>query len=143
DGRVEGELHLIDGHAVRIEIDGLLHAGVPVLLGLAKHAGDQIDVDLRKSERPRVSKGLTDLRRAMRASVDLEDSIVEVLDAEAQPRDAQPPYGRQLGFGERSRLALEGDFVRAGPRGGRRQPRGKRFELLRRQKRRRTSAEID
>ena len=49
DRRVERQLHLIDGDAVGCELDRLLDAALPVLFGLAEHAGDQIDVDLRKA----------------------------------------------------------------------------------------------
>ena len=61
---------------------------LPVLVGLAEHAGDQVDVDLREVERARERDRPDDLRRAVRAAVELEDAIVEVLDAEAEARDA-------------------------------------------------------
>ena len=41
-----------------------------------------------------------DLRRSMRAAVQLEDAIVEVLDAEAEARDAQLADRGELGFGD-------------------------------------------
>ena len=51
-----------------------------------------------------------DFLGAMRAAVDFEDVIVEVLDAQAQARHAQILDHLQLAFGERARLAFEGDF---------------------------------
>ena len=85
-------------------------ARAPVRVGLAEHAGDQIDVDLREAERARLLVDAVDLRRAVRAAVQLENPIVEVLDAEAEPRDAELAERGELGIGERARLALEGDF---------------------------------
>ena len=58
--------------------------------------GDQVDVDLREVERARELVGRADLRRAVRAAVDLQDAIVEVLDAQAQARDAHLADRRQL-----------------------------------------------
>ena len=48
DRRVERQLHLVDGHAVGRHRDRLLDARAPVRVGLAEHAGDEVDVDLRK-----------------------------------------------------------------------------------------------
>ena len=96
DRRVERQLHLIDGDAVGRELDRLLDAALPVLFGLAEHAGDEIDVDLRKPERLRELVGAEDLGRPVRAAVQLEDVIVEVLDAEAEPRHAQVANRREL-----------------------------------------------
>ena len=59
----------------------------------------------------RVLVGANDLRRAMRAAVQLEDLVVEVLDAEAEPRHADAADRRELGFGQRARLALERDLL--------------------------------
>jgi len=42
DRRVVGELHLIDGDAVRLEIERLLDAGLPVGFRLPEHAGDDV-----------------------------------------------------------------------------------------------------
>ena len=52
----------------------------------------------------------------MRAAVDLEDAVVEVLDAQAQARDAHLADRLQLVLGQRARLALEGDLFRLVPR---------------------------
>ena len=93
-------------------------------------------------ERPRVSIGLADFRRPMRASVQLENAVVEVFDAEAQARDAEPPDHRQLALGQRARLALEGDLFGLVPRRHRAQALHQPLELLRRQKRRRAAAEV-
>ena len=69
-----------------------------------------------KSSARAAAVGLLDLRRAVRAAVELEDAIVEVLDAEAEARDAQLADRRQLGFGERAGLALERDLFGVRPR---------------------------
>ena len=88
--------------------------------------------------------GAVDLRRAVRAAVELEDVVVEVLDAEAQPRDADVADRLELGLGQRARLALEGDFLGAVPRRDRRSAASTRpLELLRREERRRAAAEVD
>ena len=44
----------------------------------------------------------------MRAAVDLENVVVEILDAEAQPGDANLADGAELLLGQRSGLAFEG-----------------------------------
>src|SRR6185295_17713073 len=142
DRRVEGELHLVDRDAVRFELQRLLDAAAPVLLGLAQHAGDEVDVDLREVERASGAIRLADFRRAMRAAVDLEDAVVEILDAEAQTRDAHSPDGGELRVGQRARLALEGDFFGRRPRRHRGEPADQALELLRREKRRRAAAEV-
>ena len=142
DRGVERQLHLVDGHAVRLERQRLLDAGAPVRLGLAEHAGDEVDVDLGKVERARRAIRLRDFRRPVRAAVDLEDAIVEVLDPEAQPRHAHAPDGGELGVRQRARLALERDLFGAGPGRDRGQPPDQTLQLLRRQKRRRAAAEV-
>ena len=78
----------------------------------------------------------------MRAAVHLEDVIVEVLDAEAEPRDAQLANGRELGLGQRAGLALERDLFGRRPRRDRRQPLHQPGQLPHRQKRRRAAAEV-
>jgi hypothetical protein len=122
DRRVEGQLHLINGDTVGCELDRFLDAALPVLLGLAEHARDEIDVDLRKAERLRILIRAENLCRPVRAAVHLENVIVKVLDAKAQPRDAQIANRGELRLGERARLALEGDFFGRRPRRRRRQP---------------------
>ena len=79
----------------------------------------------------------------MRTAVQVENAIVEVLDAEAQPGDAHPADRRELAFGERARLALEGDLFGLVPRRDLRQALDQSLELRRRQERRRAAAEVD
>ena len=86
--------------------------------------------------------GASDLRRPVRAAVQLEDLVVEVLDAQAQPGHADAANRRQLGFGDRSWLALERDFLGILPGCRCRQSSDQAFELLRREKRRRAAAEV-
>ncbi len=78
----------------------------------------------------------------MCAAVELENVVVEVLDPEAQTRDAQAPDRGQLALGERSRLALERDLFSVVPWATAREPFDEPVELLRRQKRRRAAAEV-
>ena len=143
DRSVERQLHLVDGDAVRIELDRPPHRVPPLLFGLAQHAGDQIDVDLREINRPREVVGPEDLGRAVCASVQLQDVVVEVLDAETEPRDAHVANRGELGLGERARLALERDLASGRPRRCGRQPVDQPPELPDREERRRAAAEID
>ena len=117
--------------------------GEPVLLGLAEHAGDEVDIDLREAERARLLVRGEDLRRPVRPPVQFEDLVAEVLDAQAETRHAHAADGRQLGLGQRARLALERDLFGIAPRGGRAQTGDQPFELTRGQKRRGAAAEID
>ena len=57
DRRVVWKLHLVDRHAVWSERNGLAHAVLPIVLGLAQHARDQIDIDLSEVERARLFVG--------------------------------------------------------------------------------------
>src|SRR5262249_44980295 len=109
-------LHLIDGHAVWRKRERAIDARAPVLVRLAEHAGDEIDVDLRESQLARERVGAVDFGRAMGAAVQLENPAVEVLDAEAEARDAEIPDRAELGLGQRARLTLERDLFRARPR---------------------------
>ena len=95
-----------------------------------------------KPERLRELIGAEDFRRSVRAPVDLEDVIVEVLDAEAETRHAHLANGGELGFGERAGLALERDFLGRCPRRDGRQPLHESAQLPHRQKRRRAAAEV-
>ena len=52
----------------------------------------------------------------MRAAVQLEDLIVEVLDAETEPRDADAANRRQLRSVSVLRLAFEGHLLGVRPR---------------------------
>src|SRR5690606_30379589 len=67
----------------------------------------------------------------------------EVLDAEAEPRDAEAPDRLQLRLRERARLALERDLLGRVPRGDRGETPDERLELARREERRRAAAEVD
>ena len=84
-----------------------------------------------------------DLRRAVRAAVQLENPIVEVLDAEAETSDAEIADDPELGFGERAGLAFERDLGGAAPVGPGRQPRNESLQLRRRQERRGAAAKVD
>jgi hypothetical protein len=52
----------------------------------------------------------------VRAAVDLQDVVVEILDAQAEARDSQVFDDLEFAFGERSGLALEGDLLGFIPR---------------------------
>ncbi len=52
-----------------------------------------------------------DLAREMGPAVFFEHRVAEILDAQAQPRDAQLLERVDLRLRERARLALEGDFL--------------------------------
>src|SRR4029450_13288459 len=99
--------------------------------------------DLREGERACAGVGLLDLARAVRPAVDLEDVVVEVLDAEAEARHAHLPDRGELALGQRAGLALEGDLLGARPRRERAQPSHEALELLRREEGRRAAAEVD
>ena len=79
----------------------------------------------------------------MRTSVEFQDFVAEVLDAEAQTRDADAANGGQLRLGQRPGLALEGHFLRVAPRGHGVEASDETLELFRRQERRRPATEID
>ena len=93
-----------------------MDAVAPVVSGLAHHAGDQVDIDLRKSDGTGKVVGAADFFRAVGASVALEDVIVKILDPQAEAGDAQILDGLQLGFRQGAGLALEGDFLGFIPR---------------------------
>ena len=63
------------------------------------------------AEVARLTVDSTNFRRAVRAAVQLENAIAEVLDPEAQPRDANAANRRELGTSDGTGLALEGDFL--------------------------------
>ena len=143
DRRVERQFHLIDRHAVGRQFQRLLYRGAPVVIGLSQHAGDQVDVDLWEVERAREFVGAENLRRAMGAPVHFEYPIVEALDPKTEARDPHPADSGELGLGQRSRFALESDFLRSLPGNRGRQTLHQAFELERRQKRRRAAPKID
>ena len=68
----------------------------------------------------------------MGPAVLLQHVVVEVLDAQAQPRDAQLAERLDLRLGERARLALEGDFFGLVPVDVRPQPLDQRRAAARR-----------
>ena len=92
------------------------HASLPVVPVLADHAGDEVDVDLREAEVARPAEGAVDFVFEMCPAVELQNLRLEVLDAEAQPRDAELAERLELVLLQRARLALEGDFAGCVPR---------------------------
>ena len=86
--RVERQFHLIDRDVVGIHLGGFFQAAVPVLVRLADHPRNQIDVDLRETRLLNPFVSLENLRREMRPAVLFEDLIVEVFHAQRHPRDA-------------------------------------------------------
>ncbi len=142
DRRVVGQLHLVDGHAVGRELERLVDADAPVLVGLPHHPRDQVDVDLREAELPRVLEDAVDLRRAMGTSVDLENAVVEVLDAETEAGNAELTDRGQFALAERPRLAFERDLGGAAPVGSRRQAPHQALQLRGRQERGGAAPEI-
>ena len=143
DGRVVGHLHLVDGHALGVELEYALDAVRPVGLGLAHHAGDQVDVDLVEAGGADEGPGAVDLGRAVRAVVGLEDVGVEVLDPQAQARDAEVAQQLDLALLQGAGLALERDLLGRGPGQARAQPAEELLELLAREVRGRAAAEVD
>ena len=79
----------------------------------------------------------------MRTPVLSKDLVVEVFDAQAEPRDAQLSQGLHLGLGKRPRLAFEGHLLGLIPANVGLQPPDERLELLDAQVRRRAAAEVD
>ena len=78
----------------------------------------------------------------MGAPVDLEDVVVEVLNAKAEPCHTQFPNRVELGLGQRAGFALERDLLGRRPGHHPLEPRNQRLELTDREKRRRAAAEI-
>ena len=81
DGGVVGDLHLVDGDTVRIELNGFAHAFAPVGGGLSDHAGNQVDIDLREADGAREAVRGSDFLRSMGAAVNLQDVVIEILNA--------------------------------------------------------------
>ena len=143
DARVVRHLHLINRHRVGLERHGLRHRLAPLLLRLLDHAGDEINVDLREADLARVIVGANDFLRAMRAPVDFQNVIVEVLDAKAQARHAHVANGLELVVRERAWLGLEGDFLRRVPRQQRFHTVAEKLQLALGQIARRAAAEVE
>ena len=87
--RVERQLHLIDRHAVGRKLDRAANVVAPVVPRFADHAGDQIDVDVGKIGIVNPIPRFLNFGRQMGPAVFFEHRIAEILDAQAQPRDAQ------------------------------------------------------
>ena len=66
----------------------------------------------------------------MSPAVDLEDVILEVFDAQAQPGDSHLTDRRQLVIGQRPGLTLEGHFLHLVPGEDGLQPLRELFELI-------------
>ena len=64
-----------------------------------------------KADLAGVGVGAMDLLGAVGAAVDLQDVVVEVLDAQAEPGDSEVPDRLELVVGEGSGLALERDLL--------------------------------
>ena len=143
DAGVVGHFHLVNGQRIGLKRDGLGDGFLPQLFRLLDHAGDEIDVDLREANLAGEGVGARDFLRAMRASVDLQDVIVEVLDAEAEPRDAEFANGLQLVVSERAGFCLEGDFLHLIPREQSLHAVGEELQLIGRQIAGRATAEVD
>jgi hypothetical protein len=77
---------LVDGDAIRPELDRLDDVTLPVCLGFLEHAGNQVDVDLGEILRPRAFVRSVDFTRPMSPAVDLQYMVVEILDAQTQTR---------------------------------------------------------
>ena len=142
DERVVRQLHLVDRDVVGLELFHLLDAVGPIVVRLADHAGDQVDVDLRKADLLEPVVGSENLRREMGPAVVFEDLVVEILDAERDAGHADLFEHFHLFEAERSRLALEGDFLGRFPGEIFAQPIVQRAELLRAEIRRRAAAEV-
>ena len=83
DRRIERNLHLVNCHAVGRQLDGLAHAFTQVGFGFLDHAGNQIDVDLRKTNLAGVRVGAGDLFAVMGPAIDFKDVVVKILNAQA------------------------------------------------------------
>ena len=87
--------------------------------------------------------GAVDLVLQVGPAVVLQDLRLEVLDAQAQPGDAELAQRFELVLLQRARLALEGDFRGLVPRQDRLEPRHQPAKLGGAQVRRRAAAEVD
>src|SRR5262245_16285977 len=108
--RVVGKLHLIDSHRIRLKLDGAADGVAPSLVRFAHHPGDKVNIDLREIDFARPVVCAIYLSRKMGAAVSRQNVVIEMLDAEAQSRDADLFQRFELRFAERARLALERDF---------------------------------
>ena len=143
DARVVGHLHLINGHRVGFHRHRLGHGLLPLFRSLLHHAGDEVDVDLGEADFPGVGVGPLDLLGAVGASVDFQDVVIEVFDAQTQSGDTHFADGPQLVIGECAGLGFEGDFGRFIPREQALHAFGEIPELVRRQVARSASSKIN
>ena len=116
---------------------------MPVLIGLADHAGDQVDVDLREPNLLNPAIRLHDLGRQMSAAILFENLVLEVFDTQRHPSDADFFECFDFLQAERARLALEGDFVGGVPRHVLGQFVSQKQQLPRAEIRRRATPEVD
>ncbi len=140
---LNGQFHLIDRHAVGGQFDRLGDAIFPVVPRFADHAGDQVDVDVRKAGLLDPVPGFVNFARQMGPTVFFEHAVAEILDSQTESRNAQIAQRLHLGLRERARLALEGDFFGVVPIDVGPQAIDERRELLAAEKRRGTATEID
>ena len=84
-----------------------------------------------------------DLRAEMGPAVDLEDAVVEVLDAERKPRHPQLTEGFDLRLRQCPRLAFKRHFLGIIPTEAPVEAVDEPLELLHREERRRATAEVD
>ena len=107
DSGIERDFHLVDGARVGIHRNGFGDSLFPLVGSLPEHPGDQIDIDLREADLPCPGISPANLRRAMGSAIDPEHLIVEMLDAETQPRYADLLDRLEFGLFERAGLALK------------------------------------
>ena len=143
EDRVERQFHLVDGDALRCQGQRLGDALLPVVPRFADHAGDQVDVDLVEAEVARPAVGAVDLLLQMRPAVVFENLRIEILDAQAEARDAQLAQRFQLVLLQRARLALERHFLGPVPRQRGLEPLHQAAQLVGAEVRGRAAAEVD
>jgi hypothetical protein len=80
-------------------------------VGFSHHAGDQIDIDLRKAYGTGELIGSVDFLATMGPAIAAEDLFVKILDAETQAGYAHGAENFQFAFGDGARLTLEGDLL--------------------------------
>ena len=115
---------------------------MPVLVGFADHASNQIDVDLRKADLLQPTVGFENLRREMCPAVFFQNLVLKILDPQRDPRDAD--FFKRFDFlqAQRARFAFEGNFLGGLPREMLYQTVAKRQQLPGAQIGRRATAEV-
>src|SRR5687768_16552079 len=81
--RVKGELHLVNGHAIGLQLERPSYGFAPLVIIIADHAGDEIDINVRKTSGLDPGPGAVNFMRLVCAAVFAEDLVIEMLDAEA------------------------------------------------------------